>query len=77
MRPKQLPPSDSLDPGKASRRRSQSVLGQENDPTAILSHCKDEIIGLWKDPSVREILERRNVCLEHRPGLYVVAASSD
>lgn len=41
----------------------------KDDPTQVLSACKDDIISLWKDPAVKEVLWRNNVRLEDSPGL--------
>jgi guanine nucleotide-binding protein alpha-1 subunit len=35
---------------------------------AVLEACRDDMIALWKDPVVREILHRRDVRLEEGPG---------
>jgi guanine nucleotide-binding protein alpha-1 subunit len=35
---------------------------------AVLEGCRDDMIVLWKDPVVREILHRRDVRLEEGPG---------
>lgn len=55
--------------GLASRRRSQSIVNQEIDPTSVLCGSRDEIIDLWADPLVRQTLERHKVYLEQMPGL--------
>ncbi len=37
---------------------------------SILEACRDDMIHLWKDPVVREILHRRDVRLEEGPGAF-------
>jgi hypothetical protein len=39
-----------------------------NEVDAVLEGCRDDMIVLWKDPVVREILYRRDVRLEEGPG---------
>ena len=46
-------------------RRSQSGT----DPTSALAALKDDIITLWEDAGVQEVLQKRNVRLEEMPGL--------
>ena len=40
-----------------------------DDPTNVLAACKDDIVLLWGDPVVRDVLTRHNVRLEDSPGL--------
>jgi guanine nucleotide-binding protein subunit alpha len=63
------PPPGSADLGLNARRRSQSAINHENDPTSVLCASRDEIIDLWEDPAVQETLERRGVYLSQMPGL--------
>jgi guanine nucleotide-binding protein alpha-1 subunit len=41
----------------------------QNDPTSVLAAQKDDIIGLWTNPGVQAILERRRPKFEHSSGL--------
>ncbi|KAJ2920508.1 hypothetical protein H1R20_g16585, partial [Candolleomyces eurysporus] len=66
-----LPPPGSTDSGLTARRRSQSVINHENDPTSVLCASRDEIIDLWEDPVVQETLERRGVYLQQMPGFFM------
>ena len=53
--------------GDAAESHSRVRLDiQEVD--AVLEACRDDMIVLWKDPVVREILYRRDVRLEEGPG---------
>lgn len=49
---------------------SQSVDLQD-EPTAVLHACRHDIMALWKDPSVKEVLRKKKVRLEEQPGLCV------
>lgn len=44
-------------------------LGNPDDPTHIIQACKDDMIALWRDPVVRQVLRIGNVRLEEMPGL--------
>lgn len=57
--------------GSRQGRSAQSSSEGRNrdDPTQVLAACKDDIISLWQDPAVREVLWRHNVRLEDSPGL--------
>ncbi|TFK38591.1 heterotrimeric GTP-binding alpha subunit [Crucibulum laeve] len=52
------------------RRRSQ-VLNNENDPTFVLAAQRDDIISLWSDARVQEVLERKRLRLENAPGFFM------
>jgi guanine nucleotide-binding protein subunit alpha len=39
------------------------------DPTSALAALQDDIIALWKDAGVQEVLKRRELRLEDMPGL--------
>src|SRR5882762_5172303 len=59
---------------KSSTRRVSSRPGtsdnrSRDDPTAVLAACKDDIISLWEDPVVRDVLKKHHVRLEDSPGL--------
>ncbi|KAF8881690.1 heterotrimeric GTP-binding alpha subunit [Gymnopilus junonius] len=54
-----------------SRRRSQTTLGNENDPSSILVAQRDDILELWQSPEVREILKRRRPHIREHPGFFM------
>nr|WBU87314.1 G-alpha-domain-containing protein [Ganoderma boninense] len=66
-------------PGAAWKRRSfgrpqsAGTTGQEtiDESQAVLHHCRSDIVALWNDPVVRQILRRRKVRLEEGPGFYL------
>lgn len=43
----------------------------QNDPTSVLAAQKDDIIGLWTNPGVQAILERRRPKFEHSSGFFM------
>ena len=64
-------------PTSASKAGTRRVSGRpgtadnrsRDDPTTVLAACKDDIVLLWGDPVVRDVLTRHNVRLEDSPGL--------
>lgn len=50
-------------------RRGSHTLAAENDPTQVLAASREDIIHLWRDPRVQEVLLKRGIRLEHSPGL--------
>jgi len=59
--------SKALTHGKS---RPSSSAGRESDETTtILSACRDDIIALWHDSVVRQVLNSRNARLHEMPGL--------
>lgn len=65
------PPGSPKSDTTSTRRRSQAVIGNENDPTSILVSQRDDIISLWKNPETQEILNRRRPHFRDQPGLWV------
>lgn len=57
----------------AGRPTSAGTTGLEtkDEPQEVLNSCRKDIVALWGDPTVREILRRRKIRLEEFPGLYV------
>ncbi|PPQ85981.1 hypothetical protein CVT25_001680 [Psilocybe cyanescens] len=53
------------------RRRSQAVLGQENDPSSVLVGQRDDIISLWQNSETQEILNRRRPLFRDQPGFFM------
>lgn len=64
--------------GKNLNRRSSQDEEEEDarlrldiqEIDAVLNACRDDMIMLWNDPVVREILHRRDVRLEEGPGTF-------
>jgi guanine nucleotide-binding protein subunit alpha len=42
---------------------------QPDEVTKILHACHQDLLDLWRDPAVREILRKKKVKLEEGPGL--------
>lgn len=42
-----------------------------NDPGVVLNACAEDIIRLWEDPVVRQLLNAQKTPLEHMGGLFV------
>jgi guanine nucleotide-binding protein subunit alpha len=60
--------------GNSRRPNSRAGANEgrnRDDPTAVLAACKDDIINLWGDPVVRDILNKHNVRLEDSPGFFL------
>ena len=59
---------------RSSRPLSAGSTGLEtpDDAQCVLNSCRDDMVALWENPSVRAILRRRKVRLEELPGLYVI-----
>lgn len=58
--------------GAKEPRRPSTAEGKKDDPTAVLAACRDDIIALWEDPIVKDVLKRREIRLQDMPGLYVL-----
>lgn len=46
-------------------------LETKDEPQEVLNSCRRDIMILWGDPTVKEILRRKKIRLEEFPGLYV------
>ena len=57
-----------------NRPMSSGTMGLEIDdePQEVLHSCRKDIMTLWSDPLVRDILRRRKVRLEEFPGLCAI-----
>ena len=63
------PASGSSDGRRVVRATAQA--GVRDQPTEIIASCREDIKSLWKNESVRAILRKKKVYLEHTAGLYV------
>ena len=54
---------------KRSSSSGTSVPGMPDEPQEVLHACRQDIMSLWNDPTVREILRRKKIRLEELPGL--------
>ena len=57
--------------GGGGRPQSAGTCGQEtvDESQAVLNQCRDDMIALWNDATVRDVLRKRKVRLEESPGL--------
>lgn len=53
------------------RPLSQGTTGIEtqDEPTAVLHECRQDLMALWRDQTVKDVLRRRKIRLEEQPGL--------
>ncbi|GJJ10737.1 hypothetical protein Clacol_004964 [Clathrus columnatus] len=57
-------------PGGA-RPQSEGEGADWDEPTEVIYHCREEMMALWEDPTVREVLRRRRVRVEEGPGFFL------
>jgi guanine nucleotide-binding protein subunit alpha len=62
--------------GSGSNGRPMSAgntgLETQDEPQAVLHKLKKEMVQLWEDPLVKEVLRRKKIKLEQESGLYVL-----
>jgi hypothetical protein len=46
-----------------------------DEATEILVMLQDDIVSLWEDPDVCDLLQVKGICIEDRPGLCIVHLS--
>jgi guanine nucleotide-binding protein alpha-1 subunit len=57
----------------SAKSRPATSSGKEADETTtILSACRDDIVLLWQDNVVHQILNNRNARIHEKPGLQVL-----
>lgn len=57
---------------RSSFQSSQEIdFDDPQDPGVILHACADDMIRLWNDPTVRDLLRVQKIRLEDMAGLYV------
>lgn len=61
----------------SGRPSSAGTTGIETpeESQAVLHQCRNDMIALWNDRTVKDILKKRKIRLEESPGLYVCAPS--
>jgi guanine nucleotide-binding protein alpha-1 subunit len=55
--------------GKGKASASSHDLGSLDEVTDILNSCREDMVDLWHNTVVRELLRRRKLRLEESPGL--------
>ncbi|KAJ7795627.1 hypothetical protein B0H14DRAFT_3495766 [Mycena olivaceomarginata] len=61
---------------RAAARRNATSRCRIDEATEILATLRDDIVSLWEDPDVHDLLQVKGVCIEDRPGLCIVHLSS-
>jgi len=61
---------DPYDNGRPTSAGNTGIETQD-EPQQVLYSCRQDMIRLWNDDRVRDILHRKKVRLEESPGLYV------
>jgi len=46
--------------------------GDLDDPGAILNNCSEDMIQLWNNPNIKQLLVKQNMRAEELSGLYVI-----
>ena len=41
----------------------------QDEPTTVLHNVRYDIMALWRDPTVKEVLKKKKIRLEEQPGL--------
>lgn len=54
---------------RAPSRPGTSDGRSKDDPTTVLAQCRDDIVALWEDAVVKDVLKKHNVRLQDMPGL--------
>lgn len=54
-----------------TRPQSEGDGANWDEPTEVIYHCREEMMALWEDPTVREVLRRRRVRVEEGPGFFL------
>lgn len=57
--------------GDTGKSRPITQSGEWDEPTEVICHCREEMMALWEDPMVREVLRRRKVRVEESPGFFL------
>ncbi|KAG8893697.1 hypothetical protein FRB99_001807, partial [Tulasnella sp. 403] len=53
------------------KKDDSSPEKKQDDPFALVSACKNDMIALWKDEGVRKVLKEKGLRLEELPGFYL------
>jgi len=63
--------------GESSSDEEEEVIDWDdpNDPSVILNACSEDMISLWSNPVVQQLLEKQNIRLEDMAGFFLDAIS--
>ncbi|KZT24145.1 G-alpha-domain-containing protein [Neolentinus lepideus HHB14362 ss-1] len=64
-------PIDLFAASTMQNARRPSCPGIEESPTSILNQLREDMVALWHDRAVREVLRRRKLRLEEGPGFFL------
>ena len=57
--------------GSANSRPNTADARFKDNPTAVLAACKDDIVTLWEDHIVQDVLKKHNIRLQDMPGFFL------
>nr|WBU87316.1 G-alpha-domain-containing protein [Ganoderma boninense] len=57
--------------GSANSRPTTADARFKDNPTAVLAACKDDIVTLWEDHIVQDVLKKHNMRLQDMPGFFL------
>ena len=57
--------------GSANSRPNTADARFKDNPTAVLAACKDDIVTLWEDHIVQDVLKKHNMRLQDMPGFFL------
>ncbi|KAH8116185.1 G-alpha-domain-containing protein [Phellopilus nigrolimitatus] len=47
------------------------TMDLQDEPTAVLHECRHDLMDLWRNPAVKEVLRKRKIRLEEQPGFFL------
>ncbi|KAI0773014.1 G-protein alpha subunit [Trametes elegans] len=65
------PPQPLVSAMKGGSRPSTANSQGKDNPSAVLAACKDDIVTLWEDTIVQNVLKKHNVRLQDMPGFFL------
>ncbi|KZS97307.1 G-alpha-domain-containing protein [Sistotremastrum niveocremeum HHB9708] len=66
-----LPSASTANNNNNNQKAPERDAFNSHDPTQIIHSCREDILDLWHEPAVREVLRRRKVRLEESPGFFL------
>ncbi len=57
--------------GAANSRPNTADARFKDNPTAVLAACKDDIVTIWEDHVVQDVLKKHNIRLQDMPGFFM------
>ncbi|KAF8884620.1 guanine nucleotide binding protein, alpha subunit [Infundibulicybe gibba] len=56
---------------EAVKRRRSPSPANENDPSLVLAASKGDVVSLWENSAVQDVLEKRQIRLQDSPGFFL------